>query len=673
LDPTRSHPEVTEVRVVAARRELAGVRVGVIGSEGPGAHAAAILTSCGIEVSRPTVIARDRIKSLARGSRVLVSCLDEGLVAVHHWLNSASLRWGVPVVYAQLDGDTALVGPLVVPNRTACYLCWRMRMVACAESFRGAMAQEEALAARQVVALGGKTVPPRMCLRIGALVAHAALEQLLEPDRQAPVGEVLEVDARRSRTKSHRVLPVPACPSCGVNESVRSQPSLAELAAPRRAPPDCLQAVPSLVSRLCGVITSLQDVRLPGFGEPTTVCLATAELANHQFLEEWSPAQRVCVGKGLTHTAARRGALGEAVERYSGATWSENDVTHGRRAELDRPSLDPRSLVLYRPQQYRQLPYAPYADRTRLGWVAARSLVTGAQLLVPAIGVFLGYRPATREEVLCPTTSNGLAAGATLADAVLAAAYEVLERDLFLVTWMNRLPGERVDPLDHPDRRLVRLCGDYRRCGVELELYRLASDHPCHVFLALGIQRTGGDGPAAAVGLGCDLDPSRAARRAILEVGQARAGFSTRSREVRARIDQLVADPRSVANVQDHGLLYADRRRLSAFEFIRSSPPADVDWTAPGPADSLASLRRLVEHLSAQGDDLLYVNCTPPDMASLGLHTTRVVIPGYQPLHFGANEPRLAGRRLYELPYRLGLTPTLRTPEDLNVDPHPLA
>src|SRR6266542_3933631 len=537
MDPLRSHLEATGLTVSEARHRLAGVRVGVIGPEWPGAHASAILARCGVEVSGLAAVTRERVHALVRDCRLLVSCLDKGFAAAHHWLNSASLRWGVPAVYAQLDGDTALVGPLVVPARTACYLCWRMRTVACAEDFGEAMAQEEALATRRLPALIGQAVPRALSTRVGAVLAQAALEQLLGLDRQALAGQVLEISARRSRTRWHRILPVPACPSCGDKDPVRPQPRLAELAVPTQASRDCLQAAPSLVSRLCGVVTSLQDVRLIGVEEPATVRLATAELANHQFLEDWSPAQRVCVGKGLTHAAARRGALGEAVERYSGAAWGERDVTHGRRGDLDGPSLDPRSLVLYRPEQYQRLPYAPYTDRARLGWV---------------------------------------------------------------------------------------------------------------------------------------LDPSRAAYRAILEVGQARAGIRVRSPSLRARIDQLVADPCSVTTVQDHGLLYADRCRLPAFHFIRSSPPADVDWTAPDPPDTPVRLRRLVEHLASQGDDLLYVNCTPADMASLGLHTARVLIPGYQPLHFGAGEPRLAGRRLYELPYQLGLTPTPSTPEDLNVDPHPL-
>jgi len=719
------------------RRKLAGLRVAVFGLEGPGAHAAALLASWGIgslllvdpypcergnlpltplgpdalglprelavqraleaggggapaEASRLPAVTRDSVHALARDCQLLLGCFDTGFASATHWLNSASLRWRVPAMYAQLDGRGALVGPLVLPGRTACYLCWRMRLVACAKDFSAAMAREELLARQRRPALHERAVTPALSRRVGAALAREALGELLHSGWQAlagrvlEIGEVDEIGTARPGTTAHVVLPVPECPSCGQDPPVRSHPSLAELAHARKPPGDPLRAAPSLVGAVSGVVTSLGDVRPAGDGAAAGLHLATAELANHRFLDEPSASARVCVGKGLARQEALRGALGEAVERYSGATWSPGEVTFARRGELDGPSLDPRSLVLYGSGQYPRLAYAPYADGTRLGWVAARSLVTGLRVLVPAIAVFLGYRPASPEELLCPTTSNGLAAGATLAGAVLAAAYEVLERDGFLVTWMNRLPAERVKLSGHPDPEVVRLCRAYDRLGVELRLYRLASDHPCHVLLALGVQRSGGDGPAAVVGLGCDLDPGRAARAAVLEVGQARAGVHTSAPEVRARIDRLVADPRSVTTVHDHGLLYADRRSLPAFEFLDGGGAADLDWTppeapdppeepeAPGPPEAASRLRRLTEHLGSLGADLLYVNCTPPDMAALGLHTARVLIPGFQPLHFGAGEPRLGGRRLYDLPHRLGLTPAPTTPEGLNPDPHPL-
>ena len=51
------------------------------------------------------------------------------------------------------------------------------------------------------------------------------------------------------------------------------------------------------------------------------------------------------------------------------------------------------------------------------------------------------YQVHSPQEFLVPITSNGLAAGPTLADAVLSAIYEVLERDAILIAWLNRLPG----------------------------------------------------------------------------------------------------------------------------------------------------------------------------------------------------------------------------------------
>jgi ribosomal protein S12 methylthiotransferase accessory factor len=60
-------------------------------------------------------------------------------------------------------------------------------------------------------------------------------------------------------------------------------------------------------------------------------------------------------------------------------------------------------------------------------------------------------------------------------------------------------------------------------------------------------------------------------------------------------------------------------------------------------------------------------------MQKLGLHTVRVIIPGMQPIHFGHEHIRLGGKRLFEMPHRLGLKSRIATPSDLNVNPHPLA
>ena len=60
-------------------------------------------------------------------------------------------------------------------------------------------------------------------------------------------------------------------------------------------------------------------------------------------------------------------------------------------------------------------------------------------------------------------------------------------------------------------------------------------------------------------------------------------------------------------------------------------------------------------------------------LARLGLFTARVIVPGFQPIHFGWKETRLGGTRLFDLAHRLGLRSRPATPADLNDDPHPLA
>lgn len=449
-------------------------------------------------------------------------------------------------------------------------------------------------------------------------------------------------------------------------------PTLSELLTYRTPPGDPVAALPRLVSRLTGVIRSLDPVPKDA-GEPHLPLVLRAEVANHRFLAGQTAAERTASGKGMTLAAAQASAVGEAVERYSAECFDEREFLYAAPAALDAPALDPRELVLFAPAQYDTVSYAAYDAETEFGWVPARSLVNGGEVLVPAMAVYMGYEPAP-EEWIFTATSNGLAAGATLAEAVLSALLEVFERDSYLIAWLHRLPCERIEPCNHPDPDVNELREAYRRRGVEIHLFRLPTDHPASVHLALGVETDGGDGPAVVVGLGADLDAARSARAAVLEVGQGRPSLRRHLRlpETQARVEELIAEPSQVSELEDHALLYASRRSLPAFDFLLQRSPIPGEWERRR-ADAGEDLRRLVEHFRVVGGDVLYCDLTPPDMRALGLHTVRVIVPGFQPIHFGRRERRLGGTRLFELPVRLGLAVERVAPEELNPDPHPLA
>jgi ribosomal protein S12 methylthiotransferase accessory factor len=412
--------------------------------------------------------------------------------------------------------------------------------------------------------------------------------------------------------------------------------------------------------------------------EPAAPYVFRAQLANHRFVKEKGD-ELIASGKGMTKDEAMASALGEAVERYSASCWDDRKVTFARRTDLPGKSVDPRDLVLYRPEQYADLPYAPYRVKTRLGWVQATSVTGGGLVWVPALAVSMAYQVRSSDEFLFGPTSNGLASGPTPSAALLSATLEVLERDAFVIAWSNRLPCTRIDPRAHPDEDIRWCCASYQRRGVTVHLARLPVDHPVHVILAFAVD-SARHAPAVVVGLGADLSPARAARKAVLEIGQVRPALRMRLRDPQARnrMAELVEDPHRVATLDDHDLLYAAPGMVHAFDFLLAGSLGDIEWDRDAGGATLAGavtdeLARIADRLRSAGADLLAYDLSAPELVPLGLHTMRAIVPGFQPIDFGWKERRLGGTRLFEFPCRAGLAPRPNTVTGLNDLPHPLA
>ncbi|HYD37244.1 MAG TPA: YcaO-like family protein [Allosphingosinicella sp.] len=434
---------------------------------------------------------------------------------------------------------------------------------------------------------------------------------------------------------------------------------------------DILALEPRLVSPLCGIVRRLHRV-YKDTAEPPKPFIWRAEISNHRFAP--SPGEHVTTasGKGCDHDSARRGALGEAVERYCALRLPLEGVRIAPRCELPGRALDPRALVLYSDDQYAALPYARYEEAMALDWVEGECLTEPGPCWLPVQAIYLSESEGL--PLLAQQTSNGLAAGATKADATLRALLEIVERDAFMAAWYNRLEGAPVDWRGLPDDGARGVAESYRRRGVDIRLVRLPADHRIPVFAAIGLDPAPG-GIAAVVGLGCDLSPARAAAGAILEVGQVRPALRMRLRQdgTRERREALVADPSQVSDLEDHDLLYTDARMLGAFDMWLQGPAAAGDWTEPEAAGAAARLEALLAEIAATGAAAHACDITTPDIAALGLSVVRAVAEDFQPIHFGEGEARLGGRRLYDLPRRLGRAAAAATRASLNPLPHPLS
>ena len=631
-----------------------------------------------VNVSTPLVAwSASGVRAIADTVDVIIAAVDRDFAVVAQWVNRAAFEANKVAAFVTLDVSRAVVGPIVYPGETACYMCYRMRAIACEDDYFASMAFEELRdRKRETSSEREPTFLPLVPMAAGLITGEIA-KTLTAVGRHALAGKVIELDGLGGLFTEHDVLRQPSCPTCGKKKLLNPDfPPLDDMSEETPGP-DLSTLAPRLVDSQTGIVRSLNHFR-KALGEPRFPVIVRAELSNFRYHRDKADAFQVASGKGATERLANVSALGEAVERYSAGIWPDSDVPRMRREEIDGLSLDPRELVLYEKQAYRNLPYSPWTDDAVAGWVWGRDIASGKRIAVPAQPTLMSYSLQAGEANLCQVTSNGLAAGPTLAEAALRAIYEVIERDAFISTWLLRLPPQAVDIESIPLAEVRDLATAYARRGVTMELYRLRTTMSVHAFVGLGIAQSESDLPAVVVGLGASHDAIAAARSALSEVAQVRPGLKYRllDPEVLAHRDAMHKDSNLVEALEDHDLYYSSLDQLSAFDFLRGTRPVDIrEWAEalPGgePISPRGRLARLAEEAADDGAQLIVVDLSPPDMLKLGLHTVRGYLSGYQPIYFGQKEIRIADARLNRLSQRfLG---KVFDKAFVNPKPHPVA
>jgi ribosomal protein S12 methylthiotransferase accessory factor len=381
------------------------------------------------------------------------------------------------------------------------------------------------------------------------------------------------------------------------------------------------------------------------------------------------------VGKAETQEVAAVRALAEAVERYCATQPDPGETVRASLAALEPQALNPTDCVLYSDRQYDQLGfnYARFSAKTTMTWTRGMVLPDRESILVPAILVYLVPTWTRPEEHICPPTSNGLAAGVSTEMAILNGLLEVVERDAFMVSWLTRRRGPHID-YSRQWGLSATVRNHYSRFGVEVVVIDLTTDLPIHVMLAIAIDR-GAGGPAAVIGLGASLDPGLAVEKALLEVCQGRPAEAMRCRHKPPQ--ERLRTFSDVRDAVDHGALFSMPHMLDELDFLLASGPLGEASLEELPDYSTGStwedVRFCVDALADVGSKAICVDVTTPDIAPLGLRVVRTIVTGLQPIHFGQGEERMGGKRIFELPMKLGCSPRPLTEDDINPCPHPLA
>jgi ribosomal protein S12 methylthiotransferase accessory factor len=431
-----------------------------------------------------------------------------------------------------------------------------------------------------------------------------------------------------------------------------------------------IERLRELVSDKVGLIRNLAPQPRSAL-EPRPPHLYVAQLAHFDFRAA-EAGERVGAGKGRTEEEAMSAAIGEAVERYCAFQFDPARCFVADWAAVRDAALSPAECVLYSEAQYAAGIARPrWRESDPVTWVHATELPSGRRVAVPAsLTWLLQGLPGTGEQ-FAPASSNGLAAGPTQARAVLGGLCELMERDAFLITWMNRLPAIEID-LPASGAMAATLHRHYARFGVQVRAFAMHSDLPAATVMALSIDPDPSR-PAHVVGLGCDPRPELALVKALFEMCQGRPAEARRfaDQPPRGRL-KTYAD---VKTLDDHSAFHSLPEQAQEFAFLWQDGSCSAIQDLPHQAEDNTErdLARCAQALARIGHRVAWVDLTLPDVARFGIHVVRVLASGLQPIHFGHRQERLGGRRLFEVPAKLGLAGAPRSADEFNPCPHPMA
>ena len=423
-----------------------------------------------------------------------------------------------------------------------------------------------------------------------------------------------------------------------------------------------LDTTSTLLAR--GVLHSL-DLQRPRSGTPLFFQASTRVSAP---VDCGSPGMSIFAGG--THDSAEIAlikAAAEGVERHCATRCHSEALLTAPRSALGEDCVEPSSFDLFTTSQrhHPEFPHAPVPDAaTPLTWTPGFTL-DGKPLWIPASLVHLYHSFPDRADLFEATPVSGYACGQSLEDAMLRGLCEVLERDAFMCSW-------------YACRRTRRL--DLERCPSPRVHSVLARFHqvPGHIVCQEITTETGL--PAVLAALLCDRGPfpvvvataaapslSAAAAKAIEELS---SNF-TYLEGVLASGVRIPNSPADVTQMHDHGLFYLRRQRLALLrELLNDSTSAP--WPVePPPADTVSTLASVWQRLRESGLDAFVVDLTRSEVADLGFHVVKVLIPGAHPIDYGLDLPHWGGRRLPALAASWHAGAGTPAPTSWNPWPHP--
>lgn len=551
----------------------------------------------------------------------------------------------VPWLLAKPVGSSVWIGPAFWPGDTVLWEHLRRRL---AENRLASLGLASNSAVPELSS-GAALVP---ALDAAAnLIALAIARAVTGAGAARDAATFVSIDVAAAESHVHRLTPVVSeTPPFSAFESWPLQSRIKQYTYDGGhrvcAPAETCDRLRPFVDRLVGIIPELRlcgDETVHIYSARQTLAAAMVVRESVSVHKSWGAA-----GKGATREQAEASCLAEAVERYCCSFRGDEPRRTATFSELGETAISPDALQLYSQRQFdrreqlnavadkhHRIPQR-FAPDANVEWSPVRSLTHDRTRWIPTACCYLSY-PRSPERDFFGGTSNGLASGNVVEEAILQGFLELVERDAAAIWWYNRLNVPAVDLASFGDPYLVRMQRYHEAAGRTLDVLDVTTDLGIPAMVA--VSRVTATGGRILLGCGAHLDARIAASRAISELMQ--VGFhefaeSREREEAFASFEGGRVHWIRTATAGEHPyLLPAESAKLQAGHYPNLASN-----------DVLHDVHRAIETVRRAGHELFVLDATRKDV---GFPVVRVFVPGLR--HFFS---RFAPGRLYDVPVRTG-------------------
>ncbi|WP_282089850.1 TOMM precursor leader peptide-binding protein [Aquimarina algiphila] len=581
-----------------------------------------------------------------------------------HQLNEKFIKEKKKWLIIQPNGVEILIGPIFIPDQTACWTCLNHRLKInqpFKQFYKSIGFQQES----QTKANHSTS----NC--IASNMAVVEIVKWLYSEKDHPLEEkIISFDTKTMRSTYHTVTRRPQCKICG-NEDVFKKKSVPvtidnkaiitnKLGGYRTvSPEETYKKYKHHISSISGIVPKVspyhkkEDAPIFNFASGRNRALQSTSLfwLNHHLRSGNG-------GKGKNSIQAKTGALCEAIERYSLMYHGDEYSFTASYENLDNAIL-PNECMNFSETQYKMREelnsttskfYAfipqPFDRKEKMEWTSFYSLTYKDYKHLPSCFSYSQYPAEDERKLYSYPDSNGCAAGNTIKEAILQGFLELVERDAAAIWWYNRIRRREVDLSTTENPYLETIRKYYKSIQRDIYVLDITSDLNIPTFVAISSLIHSKSKSNIIYAFGAHVDANIAIERAVIELNQLLPIVQSDNYLTK---DQVFID-------------WLDTATLETDEYLRpkegEKKNLQTDYPILCEPNIESALSFCINTAKINDLEVLFLDLTKGD---IGLPVVKVISPGLR--HFWR---RTGPGRLYDVPVKMGWLDKKLSENELN-------